>query len=167
MEQTIDVAVDFVRTQGLYRGAGKDMRKRLRALSLGQTGAQLGKDLATFVTQQAHRLRHGERLPGSSEVLESCFGKFKTLEREQSKGGFTSLLLALAACVTERTQEVVHQALQTSKTADMINWFKTKLGQTLGSKRRLTYQARDATTTTTTASESETKPEGSPVLAVP
>jgi len=59
-------------------------------------------------------------------VLESCFGKFKTLEREQSKGGFTSLLLALAACVSERTHEVVHKALQTSKTADVIGWFKTK-----------------------------------------
>jgi hypothetical protein len=163
MEQTIDVAVDFVRTRGLYRGAGKDLRKRLRALSLGQTAAQLGKDLATFVTAQARRLRRGERLPGSSEVLESCFGKYKTLEREQSKGGFTSLLLALAACVSERTQEVVHKALQTSKTADMIDWIKTKLGQTLGSKRRRAYHARNATAATPTVSKSETKPEGSPV----
>jgi hypothetical protein len=165
MEQTIDVVVDFVRTQGLYRGAGKDLRTRLRTLPLGQTAAELSKDLAKFVTEQASRLRRGERLPGSSEVLESCFGKFKTLEGEQSKGGFTSLLLALAACVSERTQEVVHKALQTSKTADVINWFKTKLGQTLGSKRRCAYQARDAATTTPTESKSETKPEGSPVPA--
>ena len=28
------------------------------------------------------------RLPGNSEVLESCFGKFKMWEREKSKGGF-------------------------------------------------------------------------------
>ena len=27
IEQTIDVTVDFVRTQGLYRGAAKDLRK--------------------------------------------------------------------------------------------------------------------------------------------
>ena len=53
MEQTIDVAVDFVRTQGLYRGAGKDLRKRLRKLPLGETAKQLGEDLATFVTEQA------------------------------------------------------------------------------------------------------------------
>ena len=165
MEQTIDVAVDFVRTQGLYRGAGKDLRKRLRALSVGEAAKQLGKDLATFVTAQARRLRRGERLPGSSEVLESCFGKFKTLEREQSKGGFTSLLLALAACVSERTQEAVHKALQSSKTADMIGWLKTKLGQTLGSKRRLAYRPPKATTTRTKNSQPDTKPEGTPVLA--
>ncbi|MBV9669637.1 MAG: hypothetical protein JOZ43_01660 [Acidobacteriales bacterium] len=167
MEQTIDVAVDFVRTQGLSRGAGKDLRRRLGALTVGPEAAQLGRDLAQFVTAQGRRLDRGERLPGSSEVIESCFGKFKTLEREQSKGGFTSLLLALAACVSERTQEVVHQALQSSKTRHVIEWIKTKLGDTLGSKRRRAYQARKAKTTAPTVSKSETKLEGSPILAHP
>ena len=45
MEQTIDVTVDFVRTEGLYRGAAKDLRKRLGKLSVGQNAVQLGKDL--------------------------------------------------------------------------------------------------------------------------
>jgi hypothetical protein len=165
MEQTIDVAVDFVRTQGLYEEAEKELRGRLQKLSVGSEAAQLGEDLARFVTEQARRLGPGERLPGSSEVIESCFGKFKTLEREQSKAGFTSLVLALVACVSERTQEVVHQALQTSKTRDVIAWIKAKLGDTLGSKRRLAYQAPKATTTIPTTSMSETKLEGSPVLA--
>jgi hypothetical protein len=141
LEQTIDVAVDFVRTQGLYRGAAKDLRKRLSKLSVGQNAAPLGQDLTKFVAAQARQLRRGERLPGCSEVIESCLGKFKTLEREQAKGGFTSLLLALAACVAERTQEVVHEALQQTKTRDVIAWIKARLGHTLGSKRRIAYQA--------------------------
>ena len=80
-------------------------------------------------------------MPVSSEVIESCFGKFKSLEREQAKGGFTGLLLALAACVAERTQEVVHEALEQTRTRDVIAWIKTKLGDTVGSKRRIAYQA--------------------------
>ena len=54
------VAVDFVRTRGLYRGAGNDLRRRLRALPVGETDEQLGKDLTTFVTERASRLRRGE-----------------------------------------------------------------------------------------------------------
>ena len=100
-----------MRTEGLYRGAAKDLRKRLGKLSVGQNAVQLGKDLTKFVAAEAKQLRRGERLPACSEVIETCFGKFKTLEREQAKGGFTGLLLALAACVAERTQEVVHEAL--------------------------------------------------------
>jgi hypothetical protein len=66
MEQKIDVSVDFVRTQGLYLGAAKDLRKRLGKMSLSHTAAQLGKDLTKFVAGQARQLRRGERLPACS-----------------------------------------------------------------------------------------------------
>jgi hypothetical protein len=160
MERTIDVTVDFVRTQGLYRGAAKDLRKRLRKLSVGESARELGRDLAKFVADQARQLRPGERLPGCSEVIETCFGKFKSLEGEQAKGGFTGLLLALAACLAERTQEVVHEALRTTRTDDVIAWIKAKLGATVGSKRRLAYRAPAARLTTTAESKTETKPKG-------
>jgi hypothetical protein len=42
-------------------------------------------------------VRIGERLPGTTEVLESCFGKLKGLEDGQSKSGFTGLVLSLGA----------------------------------------------------------------------
>jgi hypothetical protein len=160
MEHTIDVTVDFVRTQGLYRGAAKDLRKRLGKLSVGRSAKQLGEDLAKFVADQARQVRPGERLPACSEVIETCFGKFKSLEREQAKGGFTGLLLALAACVAERTHDVVHEALQRTKTEDVIAWIKTKLGATVGSKRRVAYRASAAQLTAANESKSETKPEG-------
>src|SRR5271166_2182720 len=166
MEQTIDVTVDFVRTEGLYRGAAKDLRKRLGKLSVGQNAAQLGKDLTKFVAAEAKQLRRGERLPACSEVIETCFGKFKTLEREQAKGGFTGLLLALAACVAERTQEVVHEALRKTKTRDVIAWIKSRLGNTLASKRRNAYQAVAASVSDANESKGETKSEGSPLPAV-
>jgi hypothetical protein len=161
MEQTIDVAVDFVRTQGLYRGAAKDLRKRLGKLCLGQSARQLGDDLTKFVAGQARSVRRGERLPACSEVIETCFGKFKSLERDQAKAGFTSLLVALAACVAERTQGVVHDALQKTRTRDVIEWIKRKLGATVGSKRRTAYQASGASLTDANEQKSETKMEGS------
>jgi hypothetical protein len=167
MELTIDVTVDFVRTQGLYRGAAKDLRKRLSKLSVGQSARELGQDLAKFVSDQARQVRPGERLPASSEVIETCFGKFKSLEREQAKGGFTSLLLALAACVAERTQAVVHEALQRTKTEDVIAWVKIKLGATVGSKRRAAYRAPAAQHTAPDEAERETISEGNELAVAP
>jgi hypothetical protein len=163
LEQVIGVGVDFVRTQGMYRGAARGLRKRLAKLSLGPIGAELGKDLSRFVASQASVLRPGERLPACSEVIETCFGKFKTLEREQARGGFTGLLLGLAGCVAERTQEVVHEALQKVKTREVIAWIRTRLGPTVGSKRRLAYQSVVASKRDTNESKSETKPEGTPL----
>jgi hypothetical protein len=160
MELTIDVTVDFVRTQGLYRGAAKALRKRLGELSVGQNAKELGDDLAQFVADQARQLRRGERLPGCSEVIETCFGKFKSMEREQAKGGFTGLVLAVAACVAERSQEVIHEALRQTRTVDVTTWIKTKLGVTVGSKRRTAYRAAAAQLTALRPSQSETKTKG-------
>jgi hypothetical protein len=160
MKQTIDVVLDFARTQGLYRGAAKDLRKRLRQLPLGRTAAQLRDDFIKFVAGQARRLKPGERIPFTSEVIESGFGKYKLLEREQSRGGLTGLLLALAACVAERTDEVVHEALQKTRTIDVIAWVKTKLGETVGSKRRIAYQAVKASLRDANEPKSATNLEG-------
>jgi hypothetical protein len=160
MKQTIDVVLDFARTEGLYRGAAKDLRKRFGKLPLGGTAAQLGDDFIKFVARQARRLKPGERIPFTSEVIESAFGKYKTVERDQAQGGFTGLLLALAACVAERTQEVVHEALQRTRTIDVIAWIKTKLGETVGSKRRIAYQAARASLTDANKPKSATKLEG-------
>ena len=112
-------------------------------------------------------MKPGERLPGTSEVIESAFGKFKTVERDHAKGGFTGLLLALAACVAERTQEVVHETLQKTKTKEVIAWIKTKLGDTVGSKRRTAYQAARKSLKEPNESKSETKPEGTPLRRRP
>jgi hypothetical protein len=164
MKQTIDVVLDFARTQGLYRGAAKDLRTRLGPLPLGETAARLRDEFLKFVAAQARPLKRGERLPFTSEVIESVFGKYKTVERDQARGGFTGLLLALAACVAERTQEVVHEALQRTRTRDVIGWIKTKLGATVGSKRRIAYQTARASLPDANKPESATKPEGTRVL---
>ena len=164
MEQVIGTSMDFVRTQGLYRGAERDLQKRLAPLPLGPIGTELGHDFSRFVACQASQLREGERLPGCSEVIETCFGKFKTLERDQAKGGFTGLLLGLAGCAAERSQEVVHEALQTVKTREVIAWIKTKLGPTVGSKRRQAYPPAKTPKTARNESKGETKLEGTPLL---
>ena len=110
MKQMIDVVLEFVRTQGLYRGAAKDLRKRLRKLPVGASAAQLRDDLTKFVAGQARQLKTGRANSRYQRGDRIGFGKFKTVERDQAKGGFTGLLLALAACVAERTQEVVHES---------------------------------------------------------
>jgi hypothetical protein len=134
----------------------------LRKLRVGASAAKLRDDLTEFVARQAKPLKPGERVPGTSEVIESAFGKFNTVERDQARGGFTGLLLALAACVAELTQEVVHETLQKTRTREVINWIKTKLGDTVGSKRRTAYQAARKSVKDTNGSKGEIKPEGNP-----
>jgi hypothetical protein len=157
MEEVIQTTLRFVRREGYYVGAELDLKPRLPTLPLEPDAALLRDQLVTFVADQSRQARPGERLPGSSEVIEACFGKFKSLERDQVHGGFTGLLLGLAANVSDTTQEVVAQALAACKTCDVGTWIKEKLGTTLGSKRRTVYQSHH--------DQGATKPEGTPLIA--
>lgn len=88
-----------------------------------------------FVKQESQKAGKNERLLGSSEVIESVFGKMKRLEQDQAKSGFTIFILSLAAVVSETTSEVVQQALETVKTSAVSEWFRENIGKSVQARR--------------------------------
>ena len=85
------------------------------------------------------KARPGERLPGTTEVVESCFGKLKALEDGQSKGGFTGLVLSLGAMVSAWTAERIGEALECCRVRDVLDWCDEALGQSVQSQRQQAY----------------------------
>ena len=92
--------------------------------------------LIDFFHEQSKVVPVGQVWVGSSEIIESLFGKLKSLEQDQSKGGFTSLILGVAACVGKVDADTVSAAMRQISTADVEKWTKEQIGQTLLSKRR-------------------------------
>ena len=139
-QQVVQVAVTRVNDQGIYRGAAGILGRQLGQLNaLGDSAQQLAGQLVQFVRSQECRTRPGERFPGSTEVLESCFGKFKQLEKQQSRGGFTQLLLGFGALLAKVTTATVREAMQVSRTADVRIWAKQTLGVTVFAQRQLAF----------------------------
>jgi hypothetical protein len=81
-----------------------------------------------------------QRVPLSTEILESSFGLFKQLERQHSKGGFTSLLAAYGSLLHTSTPESIRRDFAQVSVLDMRAWVREKLGQTHASKRQTAYQ---------------------------
>ena len=96
-------------------------------------------ELLVFVAEQEAQVHPGERLLASSEVIESIFGKLKRLEQDQSKNGFTGLLLGLSAMVSTTTNAVILQALETVPTKRIALWSQETIGQTVQSQRRQAF----------------------------
>jgi len=136
----VNVVVAFVNRQGIYRGMVSQLRAELPRPTHASS-ASLMNELLAFVAQQARRARPGERFPGSTEPLESCFGRLKQLEKQQARGGFTSLLLAFGALVAETTTTVVKEAMEHSRTQQIWAWCKENLGTTVFGQRKLAYAA--------------------------
>jgi len=137
----VDVVVTFANRQGVYHGAAGALRAALPQRPAHGSSATLVDELVAFVAEQEARLRRGERFPASTEVLESCFGRFKQLEKQQARGGFTSLVLGFGALLAETTTQAVKQAMEHSGTNKIVAWCKEHLGTTLFAQRRLAFAA--------------------------
>jgi hypothetical protein len=137
----VNVVVAFVNRQGVYRGAVAQLRAELPRHPLHASGASLMKELVSFVAHQAGQTRPGERFPGSTEVLESGFGRFKQMEKQQARGGFTSLLLGFGALLADTTTKIIKNAMEHSRTKDIYTWCKEHLGTTVFAQRKLAFAA--------------------------
>lgn len=148
-QRVIDLVVTKVNEQGVDHGLPLSLFRELKRIDaqtpLCRGGRELAEELIQFVRSQAAGAKAGERWVGSTEVLESCFGKFKQLEKQQSRGGFTSLLLGFGSMLAKLTPESVREAMQASRTKDVKEWVAQTLGQTLFAKRKLAYASATET----------------------
>ena len=74
-EATVRGSVEFVRTHGLSHGCESELSACLLALPPHERDEVLATELSEFARMQSQAARPGERLVGSTEVLESVFGK--------------------------------------------------------------------------------------------
>jgi hypothetical protein len=136
--QIVEVTEQWVRSQGLSPGCVSALTPHVTPLVRTARGQRVAQDLLAFVATEAAKAAPHERLLGSSEVIESAFGKLKRLEQQQAHSGFTGLVLAVGALVARTTLEVIQQALETVPTRAVRQWCQQHLGPSVQAQR---YQA--------------------------
>ena len=140
-ESTLRCGVEFVRTQGLSRGSDSALARVLSTRPARERQRVLEAELVEFVRRQSAAARPGEVLVGSTEVLESVFGKWKNLERQESQSGVTSLVLSLGALLGHWTESRITTALEQIPVKHVLTWCKRHLPPSVQSQRRFAFSA--------------------------
>jgi hypothetical protein len=137
LHEVIQVVVRQVRRHGIDRDTVAELRRQFDAMALSQSGRDTAEAMISFIAEQAWVARiGGERLIGSTEVLESVFGDWKTLHDQQSESGLTGLMLVLGALVSRWTLEEIDQALDAVPWKAVQAWVEDRIGVTVQSQRR-------------------------------
>jgi hypothetical protein len=139
LQQVVDMGVTFANQQGVFAGAAKELRAALPAKLKHSESRQLANQLVDFVKTQEGKLAPAERLPLSTEILESSFSKFKTLEAQHCKQGFTGLILAYGAVLTKVTPEKIQAIFAITSVRTVRDWIQKHLGLTFAAKRVISY----------------------------
>jgi hypothetical protein len=140
----VSASLTFVNEQYLFRGASAALRTVIGDLLKHDKSKEVAQRLIDFVHAAEQQLREGERLPMSTEILESSFGLYKQLERQHSKSGFTSLLACFPALLSATTPASVTEAFGRVSSKDVTAWIATRFSTTVTTRRQSAYAEHKA-----------------------
>ena len=123
-----------VRTEHLHSKTVEELEQALQDLDVGDRADQFAGSILDFVTDQTKDVE--QMALGSTEIIESTFGKLKQLMDEDTKDGFTPFVLSLAACVGKLDLATVQAALRTCNKKQVKAWAEINIGETIYSQRR-------------------------------
>ena len=132
-----DTVLELTRVEGYHSEAASRLQARLEEIPQGAAAQRMAEALVEFVKSKSEGLKPGESVPASSEVIESLIGKGKRMQGQHSRGGFTKMILGMAAAVGHRTLDSVEESLNAVRNIDLKMWVQEHLGTSLTAQRRL------------------------------
>jgi hypothetical protein len=128
--RVVQTTLERVRRHGVNADTLMELEKAWGVLSNRRGTGMVTGYMRAYVRRYAKQAEKGETLVGSSEVLESSFGKLKRLEGDASGGGFTGMVLALGAILGNPSEAEVRQALEAVPNKEVVGWIRRNLGTT-------------------------------------
>ena len=144
-QTVIDRVLEVVNHQGLSRQTVDMVESSLTEHQVNwpngsAPATRIGLHLIDWIGQSSLKLNRGERGWLSTEVLESLFGRFKQLERQHSKGGFTRLIAALPTLCMQVRGETVRRGFGRVDSPGVRQWIAETIGSTLTARRNAAYR---------------------------
>jgi hypothetical protein len=132
-----ETSLQHLRVAGYSSKAVSELIAKQSSYRNHECSRLMADQLVELVRKQCESIPEGKSYPASTEVIESLIGKSKQMQAQHSRGGFTKMVLAIAASVVRLTESVVIQSLETVREIDVRQWSKDTIGTTLTSARRM------------------------------
>ncbi len=139
-QSVISGCLKFSNSNGIYRGAAKDMRAEVGHLATCSSSKAILNKAVNYFRECEKSIRKNEQLPISTEILESSFGSFKRLERHHSRGGFTTLIPVFATLLRPTTPKEISSAFRKVKVKDVQTWLASNIPSTVTSRKQEAFR---------------------------
>jgi hypothetical protein len=127
----VDKTIKRVRLHGLHAGTLAALEQEWGAESELPGTKMVRGHMRAYVSKHVRPAKEGEILAGSSEVLESAFGKLKAKVGESGKGELTGMAMSLGAILGKHDEAEVRQALDAVPQKKAEGMISRLLGPTL------------------------------------
>lgn len=130
----------MIAKRGISKGTSRRFGRVVEPIATSTVSNDLKDKTIEFLKSQESLLRKGERQVMSTEILESSFAVFKNLERQHSKEGFTSLVLAFGTLLQKASTPEVFSAFKSVKNKEVAAWTKKHMNYQMNAKRQTAFR---------------------------
>ena len=141
-QRVVKDAEEEIKRAGLSRTSWRRIKRCLIGESklIGKERA-FRRQVLAFVQKEGAKVPVRQRYLGSTDVLESLFGKYKDLAEHAPSREITANVLMIPLLVTPLTPELLRQALETVRGQDVEQWLEEHLGLPPQKKKRVVLTA--------------------------
>ena len=141
-QKVVKVAEQEIKEGGLCRTSWRRIKDRLEGESppVG-TEKAFREQVLSFVRKEGAKVPARQKYLGSTDVLESLFGKYKDLAAQAPCREITANVLMIPLLVTSLTADLLRQALETVRAQDVEEWLDEHLGPSPQKKKRAVLTA--------------------------
>ena len=120
--------------------AGSDIKKAVELFCKGHPGTdRVPAGIYQHLREVEAKLRPGETLLASSDIIESIFGKYKLLVERSPQKAITRLILTIGALASQRTFKLVQSAMKSVKTTAVARWFSQYVAESVSTLRQKAF----------------------------
>ena len=145
MIELVQTVQQQVKQEGLSQNSSMDFENSIKDKMLTAPAEQIKKQIIGYLTQEGGKIPAGEILLGTSDIIESIFGKYKQYTANNPLKEVGKMILTIPLCVTKITSQLVKKAMECVSTMDVIEWADQVFGPSALSKRREAFRLKNET----------------------
>jgi hypothetical protein len=128
---------------GLTRNTWKYLRNKLASLNkvLPQT-VDLIAQLKDYILQETRIIPVGEAWPGSSDIIESVFGRFKHHASKAPMRDISRMVMTIPIFTCPEIMDKLKSILEFKTIKNTLRWLQNNIGESVMSKRRKAFRTR-------------------------
>jgi hypothetical protein len=133
--ECVEVAQQEVKNHGLTQQTAQQVLCQLPPEALQDASlAGFLSGLRAYLLQEGRKVPQGQAWLGTSDVIESLFGKYKWFGEKAPYAEVGASVLALPLLTVDLTAELVHEAMVSVSVQDVRDWVAQNVGRSILSK---------------------------------
>ena len=134
-------AQKVVKKNGLRHNTAQLFLKAVGKLNIDKNKCcSVINEMYVFFKDQTKNITKNITLLGTTDIIESVFGKYKNFSARTPMKDLGKTILAIPAFVGEITLEKIKEAFSKIKNSDLQKWLKENIGVTLFSRRKEAFK---------------------------